>query len=415
VRAGYGIFYDLLGIDRQDVNQGGFNQSSIIIPSLDNGLTFQTPFANPFPLGLATPPGASLGMRTFLGRDISFFNPKPVNAYMQRWSLSIQRELPWQILLDVSYVGNRGTHIGVERELNPIPAEYLSTSTERDQATIEFLSRPFRNPFSGIREFAGTPLGGVNVTRGQLLRPFPHFTGIRVREPNGFSYYHSLQIEIEKRLGKGLMFISSWTWSKFMEGISYANETDPIVEKVISDQDFPHRFVLSGIYELPFGKGKKFLSNSGGWLEAIAGGWQLQGWFEGQSGPALGFGNAIFRGNLKDIPLPRGERTAERWFNIGAGFERNPTRQLENNIRTLPTRFTGIRGDGINNLDLSLFKNFRLSERKSLQFRVESFNALNHVQFGVPNTAPTSGAFGTISGENGHGQRQVTFGLKFLF
>ncbi len=414
-RAGYGIFYDLLGIDRQDVNQGGFNQSSNIIPSLDNGLTFQAPLANPFPLGLETPPGASLGLRTFLGRGISYFTPQPLNAYMQRWSLSIQRELPWQVLVDVSYVGNRGTHISVAREINPIPRQYLSTSTERDQARIDFLSQTRPNPFSGIREFTGSSLGVVNVARSQLLRPFPHFTSVTVREPNGFSYYHSLQIEVERRLSKGLMFISTWTWSKFMEGIGYLNETDPIVEKVISDQDFPHRFVFSGIYELPFGKGKKFLTNANRWLDALAGGWQLQGWFEGQSGRALGFGNAIFRGNLKDIPIPRSERTAERWFNVDAGFERNATRQLANNIRTLPTRFTGIRGDGINNLDLSFFKNYRLTESKTLQFRMESFNVLNHIQFGNPNTTPTSGAFGTISGENGHGQRQVTFSLKFLF
>jgi Carboxypeptidase regulatory-like domain/TonB dependent receptor len=328
VRAGYGIFYDLLGIDRQDVNQGGFNQSTNIIPSLDNGLTFQAPLANPFPSGLETPSGASLGLRTFLGRGISYFNPKPVNAYMQRWSLSIQQELPWQVLVDISYVGNRGTHINITRELNPIPRQYLSTSTERDQARVNFLLDPRPNPFSGIREFAGSSLGVVNIMRSQLLRPFPHFTSVTVREPNGFSYYHSLQIEVEKRLSKGLMFISSWTWSKFMEGISYLNDTDPIVEKVISDQDYPHRFVFSGIYELPFGKGKKFLTNAGGLLDAIAGGWQLQGWFEGQSGQALGFGNAIFRGDLKDITLPRSERTAERWFNVDAGFERTATRQL---------------------------------------------------------------------------------------
>jgi hypothetical protein len=200
-----------------------------------------------------------------------------------------------------------------------------------------------------------------------------------------------------------------------MEGIGYLNETDPVVEKVISDQDRPHRFVFSGIYELPFGKGKKFLTNANRWLDALAGGWQLQGWFEGQSGQALGFGNAIFRGNLKDIPIPRSERTAERWFNVDAGFERNAARQLASNIRTLPSRFTGIRGDGINNLDLSVFKNYRLTESKTLQFRMESFNALNHVQFGNPNTTPTSGAFGAITVENGHGQRQVTFSLKFLF
>ena len=145
------------------------------------------------------------------------------------------------------------------------------------------------------------------------------------------------------------------------------------------------------------------------------GGWQIQGWFEGQSGQALGFGNRIFTGNLADIPLPNSERTAERWFNVDAGFNRASNQQLANNIQTFNTRFTGVRSDGINNWDLALFKNFRVTERVNAQFRLENFNALNHVQFANPNTDPTSAAFGSITGEKGHGQRQLTLGFKVLF
>ncbi|MGH9839584.1 MAG: TonB-dependent receptor domain-containing protein [Blastocatellia bacterium] len=415
IRAGYGIFYDLLGADRVDVNQGGFNQSTNIIPSLNNGLTFQAPLTNPFPLGLELPSGSSAGPRTSLGRGISFFDERSVNPYMQRWSLSVQRELPGKILLDLTYVGNRGTHLGATRDLNALPAQYLSTSSERDQARIDFLGRQVINPFFGISEFAGTGLSGQRVALSQLLRPYPHFTGVTVRLPDGYSYYHSLQVEVEKRLSRGFTFSASWTYSKFMEATAYLNASDPLPEKVISDQDYPHRLVISGIYELPFGKGKRFAGDANRLLDALIGGWQLQGLFEGQSGQALGFGNAIFRGDLKNIVLPRGERTAERWFNVDAGFERDPLRQLGSNLRRFPTRFSGIRGDGINNIDLSLFKNYRLSESKTLQFRIESFNALNHVQFDSPNTGPTSGGFGAITAEAGHGQRQLIFSLKFLY
>jgi hypothetical protein len=149
--------------------------------------------------------------------------------------------------------------------------------------------------------------------------------------------------------------------------------------------------------------------------ELLLGGWQLQGWFEGQSGQALGFGNALFTGSLHDIVLPLSVRRAERWFNIDAGFNRNTTQQLANNIQTFNTRFTGVRSDGINNFDLALFKNYRFKERYTAQFRLENFNALNHVQFANPNTTPTSAAFGSITGEKGHGQRQITLGLKLLF
>lgn len=415
LRSGYGIFYDLNGIDRQDVNQGGFSQSTNIVPSLDNGLTFRATLANPFPDGIQSPPGAKGGLTTFLGRGISAFAGRAVNPYMQRWSLSVQHELPGRVLAQASYVGNRGSKLGIATQLNPVPAQYLSTLRVRDQATIDFLSTQVANPFAGIPEFAGTGLSGQRVARSQLLLPYPHFTGITMTLPAGLSYYHSLQVEVEKRISRGFMFQSSWTWSKFMEARNYLNDTDVRPEKVVSDLDFTHRLIISALYELPFGHGKKILPKTNRLLDFVVGGWQLQGWYEGESGAPLGFGNAIFNGKLSDIPLPVGQRRAERWFNTDAGFERNPQRQLASNIRYFPTRFSGIRRDGINNFDLSMFKNFRLRERWTMQFRMESYNALNHVEFDSPNTTPSSSAFGTITSERGHGQRQVTFAWKLLF
>lgn len=146
----------------------------------------------------------------------------------------------------------------------------------------------------------------------------------------------------------------------------------------------------------------------------LAGG-NWQAWYEGQSGDTLGFGNAIFNGNLADIELPLSQRTELRWFNTDAGFNRNNTQQLVNNIRTLPSRFNGVRADGINNLNLSAFKRVRIKERAALEFSFETFNTLNHVQFGAPNTAPVNAAFGSITAEKGHGQRQLTMGLKLKY
>ena len=414
-RAGYGIFFDLLGIDRQDVNQGGFNQPTNLVPSLDNGLTFAATLANPFPNGLELPLGAGGALSTFLGRGVTYFFEQPRNPYMQRWSFSLQRELPGRMLADVSYVANRGTKIAANRQMTPVARQYLSASPVRDQATIDLLSAQVASPFFGIREFAGTALGNQRVSRGQLLRPLPHFTGVNVDLPSGYSYYHSMQAHVEKRMSRGLTLQSSWTWSKFMEARSYLNETDTRPEKVISDQDYPHRFVFSAIFELPFGKGKPLLGGAGRRLDAFLGGWQAQGWFEGQSGQALGFGNAIYNGDLDRIVLPRIERRAERWFHTEAGFDRDPRTQLVSNIRTFPTRFSGIRSDGINNFDLSLFKNVAIREGLKAQFRLEAFNALNHVQFGNPNTTPASTAFGAITEEKGHGQRQITLAVKVMF
>jgi hypothetical protein len=271
------------------------------------------------------------------------------------------------------------------------------------------------NPFFGLSEFTGTGLAAQRIARSQLLRPFPHFASVTATLPIGISWYHSLQVSVEKRMSKGLTFQSSWTWSKFMERVDFRNESDDRPEQVISPEDFTHRFVLSAIYELPFGRGKRLFGNAGRFTQALVGGWQLQGWFEGQTGNALGFGNALFTGDIKDIALPVSERTAERWFNVDAGFNRNPQQQLASNLQTLPSLFNGIRADGINNWDLSMFKNFRIGERFTGQLQFQSYNALNHVQFAAPNTNPVNTAFGAIVDEKGHGQRQVTLGFKVLF
>ena len=415
VRGGYGIFFDTLGIDRQHVNQGGFNQATSLIPSRDNGLTFRATLANPFPDGIQIPPGASGGLLTFLGRGVTFFSERPLNPYVQRWSLSVQRELPGRIVVETGYVGNRGTKFNVAREWNPAPANYLSRSPVRDQATIDFLSAQVRSPFAGMPEFSGTALANNQVNRSQLLRPLPHFTGISGSQPVGYSYYHSLQVQAEKRFSHGVTFQAAWTWSKFMEATGFLNDTDALPEKVVGDLDYPHRLIVNAVYELPVGRGKPLLGDARGVLNHLIGGWQVQGIFEGQSGAPLGFGNAIYFGNLHDIPLPVSRRMAERWFNTEAGFERDPRKQLGSNIRAFPTRFSGIRRDGINAWDLSVFKNFRITERWKAQFRAEANNALNHVMFAAPNTTPSSSAFGTITAETGHGPRRVDFGIKVIF
>ena len=414
-RAGYGIFYDVVGVDRNGVNQGGFNQPTSLIPTLDNGQTYIATLGNPFPNGIDPALGSKGGLNTFLGRGVSFFNSRQLNPYMQRWSFSVQREWPGRIVSDVAYVGNRGTHLGTSQELNAIPEQYLSTKSFRDQPTIDSLSAQVTNPFFGLPEFTGSGISGQRVSRSQLLRPYPQFTSVTTTLPIGVSWYHSLQVSVEKRMGAGLTFQSAWTWSKFMERLEYLNDSDARPEQVISPQDFTHRFVLSGIYEIPVGKGKRLLGSAHGIVQGALGGWQLQGWYEGQTGDTLGFGNALFIGDIKSVPIPVGDRRAERWFNTAAGFNRNTQEQLASNIQTFSSRFTGIRADGINNFDLSLFKNFRVKERVKGQFQLQSYNALNHVQFAGPNTTPTNSNFGIVTDEKGHGQRQITLGFKLVF
>jgi hypothetical protein len=423
VRGGYGIFFDALGVTNVHVNQTGFSQSTDLVTSVDNGLTYSANLTSPFPGGFLPPTGASAGLATSLGQGITFFDENTTSSYMQRWQLAVQRQLLSNTLVEVSYVGNRGTRMQVARDINAVPAQYLSALPARDQANIDFLSLPVANPFYPL--LPKTNLAGTTAPRYQLLRPYPQFSAgasnnnvIGVNQNVGYAWYHSMQVRLERRFSAGLTASMSYTWSKTMEALSFLNATDLRPEEVISSQDRPHRLAVTWLYELPFGKGKALAGPANAFVSKFISGWQLQGIYTAQSGAALGFGNAIFVGDLKNIPLSSDQRSVSRWFNIDAGFERNTARQFAANpilnIRTLSSRFAGIRADGPRNWDLSVIKNTRITERTQLQFRAEAINAMNHPQFTAPNTTPTSTAFGAVTGEFAW-PRVIQFGLKLLF
>ncbi len=163
----------------------------------------------------------------------------------------------------------------------------------------------------------------------------------------------------------------------------------------------------------PFGHGKKFGASWHPALNFIAGGWQLNGLMQRQTGAPLGFGNYIFNGDLHNIPLSDDVKNVDRWLNRNSGFELNSANQLASNLRTFPFRFSGIRGPGQARWDLSLIKNFPIMERARLQFRAECFNAFNHPNLSDPSTNPTAPSFGVISGQGP--PRSWQFALKLAF
>lgn len=408
LRGGYGIFYDLVGINRTTPRQIGFSQNTPIQASLDNGLTYIATNANPFPNGLLAPRGAAGGLETNLGQRIDAYPEKRLNGYAQRFSFGLQQQLgSWMV--EATYLGNRGTRLGVNRNINATPSEYLSKSPERDNATINYLSQVFPNPMYGTN-----PIYGVNISRANLLRPFPHFGDIFIEEPTGYTWYHSLQTRVERRFAGGYTVQGAYTWSKSREALEFLNAADTVPYESISSLDRPHRLALSGIYELPFGRGRRFLSDAPGVVDFFAGGWQLNGIITFQSGQALGFGNAIFNGNIEDLVLSPSERSVDRWFNVDAGFNRVAAQQLASNYRTFPLRFAGLRGDAQHRWDLSAIKNFRIAESARIQFRAEAFNALNRPIFNNPNTTPTSTSFGMVTGTAAKA-RTFQFALKLEF
>ena len=415
LRSGYGIFYGSLGADVSQALQQGFSQSTILAPSLDNGQTFQATLANPFPGGLLSPAGAAGGLQTFLGQSVSLQWPGRRPAYVQRWTFNIQRELPSRVLIEVGYAGNRGTGLDLSQGLDPTPATYLSTLGVRDQATIDLLSQAVPNPFANLPQFAGTALSGQTVPLSQLLRPYPQFNAVSTNLSAGFSWYHALEVRADKRLTRDLSMQASYTWSKGMEAIEKLNTTDPYPAHTISTLDRPQHLVVSGLYELPVGKGKHFLGNAHGFVNHALGGWSVQAIFQGQSGPPIGFGDVIFTGSLAGLVLPAGQRTVGQWFNINAGFNRNSQQQLADDIRTFPLRLAGLRANGYNDWDMSVFKGFHLRERITFQLRAEAQDALNHAMFSPPNTTPTSTLFGQVTSTVGAQQRVVTVGARLMW
>lgn len=410
LRAGYGLFFDSIGVFKTDAIQTGFSMSTPIQPSLDSGLTFLVKTADPFPNGLLAPLGAAGGLATNLGQSVSFFRERRLQPHVQRWSFSLQQVLPAQFLGEASYVGSRGTRLGVTRALNSTPEQYLSRLPSRDQKTIDFLSAQFPNPFSGTN-----PIYGKNISRGNLLRPYPQFSGVSVTDSGGYSWYHSLQMRAERRFSRGFTFQLSYTWSKWMQATEFLNATDPMPYRSLSDMDRTHRLVMSGIWELPFGRGRRAGGQWPAALDFFAGGWQLNGMVQRQSGAPLGFGDAwtLFTGDPDDVRLPKDRRSVDRWFNTDAGFNRNSAQQLGSNIRVSPLRFSGIRGPGQDRWELSAIKTFRVSEKVKTQFRAECLNAFNHPNLGAPNTSPTNSSFGAITGQDP--TRTWQFSLRISF
>ncbi len=204
LRAGYGIFVVPLGLRGFDITLTGFAATTLFVPTQDNGLTFRVPdFGQAFADGIRRPLGSALGLATNLGDSVVDIAREQPIPYMQRWQFGFQRELPKRVLLDVAYVGNRGTKLRISRNLNALPNQWLSKSTTRDQTTINFLAQTFPNPFYGVLPTTSGIGASSVITRSGLLVPYPQYSALTRSDSQGFSWYHSLQGKVERRFANG--------------------------------------------------------------------------------------------------------------------------------------------------------------------------------------------------------------------
>jgi hypothetical protein len=380
LRAGYGVYYDQSALAPGEALY--FNA-----PFFDLSLFFPLPglpltLANPFPQGFPFPlPKSALAVQRNLR-----------TPYMQHWNVNVQRQLGRSRVVEVGYVGSKGTKLLTARDIN----------------------QPRPSPLQ------------------PNLRPNPFFDDINLIESRANSNYHALQARLQQRLTAGLSLLASYTYAKSIDDASnfFTSAGDPNfpqdsnnvrAERGRSNFDVRQRLSVSYTYDLPFGKGRRY-ANDGGLASALLSGWQTNGVVTLQTGRPftvavlrdidisntgrsnLGFG-ANDRPNV--VADPRlSNPTPDRWFNTAA-FAFPAFGTFGNAGRNT------LDGPGFQNFNASLVKNTALTESLKLQLRAEAFNLFNHPNFNLPDNFLGSPTFGRIL--SAQSPRHLQFGVKLLF
>jgi hypothetical protein len=418
LRGGYALHYmPVVG----SVDPVGFSTTTSVVASQD-GFTPLDRLSNPFPNGLASITGNSLGLSTLVGQNISYFDPSDVTPLIHTWNLNLQREVFSKSLLQVGYVGSRGIHIttdpqtGITENINQVPVEHLALGRS--------LLDTVPNPFRGLITVG--QLAGATVQRQQLLRPFPQFLNITRNLPTfGNTVYHSMQAKFEQRLWRGLTTIVSYTFSKNIGDIGpVQNNYNRRIERAVTAFDVPHRLTVTTSWDLPVGKGRRFLGNSSKAVDLLLGQWNIASFSTFQTGFPLSFGvnqNTLFlagtgaqRPNVTGNPMAgiSGSVTDR----LGAYFNTAAFAQpADFTFGNVGSRVDWLRNPGMNNINLTLTKQFAITEGIKLNLRASSFNLANHPVFGSPNTTfGALGQFGRIAAQaNISRQTEVVLRLTF--
>lgn len=476
IRGGFGIFtapFQLAGIAAAQA-QIGFSASTTFTPTANNGLTFTNTLDNPFTtinpatgasLGSLTSVGTTLGTVGATGATAAVLPNERKNSNYYRAVLGIQRELPWKIGVEATAVYSRGYDLPVLRQLNYIPANFLNNlagvtdsltllgdgtaaNTGKIATVNTFLTTTVSNPFFGVVP-TSSPWNTASLARNRLLTAFPQFQDLVTTEYNGTSDYASLQLQATKRFAKGLSLNSSYTFSYDHEKVRRLNPQDAELTDMISTGSRPHRFAFSGIYELPIGKKKWLGRNWNGWLDAVFGGWQLQGVYEWQSGEPLILPNVFYSGDPTKLKNLLGEKDAQgrRYgvdipafdltgftitdaratingstnanFNkqVVPAFGNNYSTTGQNTLRYMPYVLDNFRNQPFQKFDAGLTKNFTIREGMKLQVRVEGINVLNWVYLTGLNVTPSVGATSTFGFANAQRNlpRDIQLGARFSF
>jgi hypothetical protein len=400
-RGGYGIFFLPRNVQGNGAGAVEAFRNTTMLATID-GLTPANRLSNPYPTGIL-PALNDRDPLANVGSTVNAPTHEYQNPYAQLWSVGVQRELPGKLVLDVHYWGEKSTRLLETWNINQLPDEYLSLGNR--------LNDQVANPFFNL--ITTGSLTAATISRQQSLLPFPQYAGAggvqRVYAPAGNSTYHAVTMQVERRLSDSFTFLAAYTRSKAIDDVrtpmDYYNRR---LEKSLSGFDVPNQFVLSGVYELPFGHGRPV---GGAWNKAInslLGGWQLSGIIRIQTGQAFGVGRANNNGQSARLDNP----TIDRWFNTGV-FANIPAFTFGNTGPLLPD----LRADGLRNVDAVMAKSVSISikdHKVTTQFRAEFYNLFNHPQFAAPNGSVSSQAFGQVT-STANAPRDLQFGLKVSF
>jgi len=462
VRAGYGVFwipnYVSFGLNP---NNDLVNDATTSYTGTINGTVPVNTINTPFPgTGVVPPVGRTLGAlgtsqyatKVVQNFSIADYYNHP-EGYIQQWNLNIQRTLPANFFLSAAYVGSKGTHLqSYSQQIDQLPDSFLPPAAAQCAAQLAStpglkrcdaggvtLLQSVPNPFYDATTGTAYALSGPTTTVGQLALPYPQYTALKLAGQGSYaSSYNSLQLTLERRFtGAGSLLVTYTNaklisdtdtltnWLEASTGTIQDNNTTK-GERSLSSQDVSQRLVISYVLDLPFGPGKRYLSDASGVKAKLVGGWGVDGITIFQKGfpLALSNGNANYTttfggGSRPNVVAgckkgtPAGVAKIGEWFNT-ACFTSPADFTYGDESRTDPT----LRSSGVNNWDFALFKKttFGPDERFGIGFRAEFFNMFNRMQWAPPNTSVGSSQFGQVTSiYPGTNPRLIQFGLKFTF
>jgi hypothetical protein len=464
VRFGYGMYRDTLNVMNESLDQTNFSRTTSANITNDAGVTWlvgdprngRPPITDPFPVRtngtrFDQPTRDALGAMAVAGRTFDHFGDLMKRARQQRWRAGIQRQLGDSLVIEAAYVGSYSDLVNVDQPFNGLPAQYWNTTNVRNEANGTLMNQNVTNPFN-IANFASLqsthPLiyqdmqtqgffTGTIIARNRLLRPFPHLgtdSDIR-RSPVGKSKTHSFELSVNRRLSRGLSFSLGYTALRVRDKDWFPNEFDTEPSWRLSNDGRPHRIVGTAIYELPFGRGKKWLHT--GVADRVFGGWQFAAIYEYQPGGLLDFGNIFYYGDLDNIRLS--DKSLGQWFNNAGcvlpgqkrvaadievpagqpctqGFEkRSAMAPAAYQARVFPSRVDGLRADMTNQWNANIQKNIRLAEGAALQLRLDAINLQNRSQFNGPDLNPLNSTFAQVTSQTAATNRFIQVQARIVF